>query len=34
LSNAWLDGRLGFVSTMRNWRAVTKLADMVEARRR
>jgi uncharacterized protein (DUF1697 family) len=34
LSNAWLDARLGVVSTMRNWRTVTKLAAMVEARRR
>ena len=34
LSNAWLDARLGLVSTMRNWRTVTKLAAMVEARRR
>jgi len=34
LSNAWLDARLGVVSTMRNWRTVTKLATMVEARRR
>ena len=33
LSNAWLDSRLGVVSTMRNWRTVTKLAAMVEARR-
>jgi uncharacterized protein (DUF1697 family) len=34
LSNAWLDARLGVVSTMRNWRTVMKLAAMVEARRR
>jgi uncharacterized protein (DUF1697 family) len=34
LSNAWLEARLGIVSTMRNWRIVTKLAAMVEARRR
>ena len=34
LSNAWLDARLGVISTMRNWRTVTKLAAMVEARRR
>ena len=34
MSNAWLDARLGVVSTMRNWRTVTKLAAMVEARRR
>ena len=34
LSNAWFDARLGVVSTMRNWRTVTKLATMVEARRR
>ncbi len=34
LTNAWLDARLGIVSTMRNWRTVTKLAAMVEARRR
>jgi len=34
LSNAWLDPRLGVVSTMRNWRTVTKLAALVEARRR
>jgi uncharacterized protein (DUF1697 family) len=33
LTNAWLDARLGVVSTMRNWRTVTKLAAMVEARR-
>ena len=31
LTNAWLDARLGVVSTMRNWRTVTKLAAMVEA---
>jgi uncharacterized protein (DUF1697 family) len=34
LTNAWLDARLSVVSTMRNWRTVTKLAAMVEARRR
>lgn len=34
LSNAWLDARLGVVSTIRNWRTVTKLAAMVETRRR
>ena len=34
LSNAWLDARLGVVSTTRNWRTVTKLAAKVEARRR
>ena len=34
MTNAWLDARLGIVSTMRNWRTVTKLAAMVEARRR
>jgi uncharacterized protein (DUF1697 family) len=33
LSSAWLDARLGIVSTMRNWRTATKLAAMVEARR-
>lgn len=33
LTNAWLDARLGVVSTMRNWRTVAKLATMVEARR-
>jgi uncharacterized protein (DUF1697 family) len=33
LTNAWFDARLGVVSTMRNWRTVTKLAAMVEARR-
>jgi uncharacterized protein (DUF1697 family) len=33
-SNAWLDARLGVVSTIRNWRTVMKLAAMVEARRR
>ena len=32
LTNAWLDAELGVVSTMRNWRTVTKLAAMVEAR--
>ncbi|MGD1017481.1 MAG: hypothetical protein ABR863_13765 [Roseiarcus sp.] len=34
LTAAWLDARLGIVSTMRNWRTVAKLAAMVEARRR
>jgi uncharacterized protein (DUF1697 family) len=34
LTNAWFDARLGLVSTMRNWRTITKLAAMVEARRR
>ena len=34
MTNAWFDARLGVVSTMRNWRTVTKLAAMVEARRR
>ena len=34
LTNAWFDAQLGVVSTIRNWRTVTKLAAMVEARRR
>lgn len=34
LTNAWFDARLGVVSTIRNWRTVTKLAAMVDARRR
>ncbi len=33
LTNAWFDSQLGVVSTMRNWRTVTRLAAMIEARR-
>ncbi len=33
LTNAWLDSRLGVTSTTRNWRTVTRLAAMIEARR-
>jgi uncharacterized protein (DUF1697 family) len=33
LTNAWLDSRLGVVSTTRNWRTVTRLVAMIDARR-
>ncbi len=32
LTNAWFDSRLGVVSTMRNWRTVLKLGELVAAR--
>jgi uncharacterized protein (DUF1697 family) len=31
LTNAYLDGRLGVVSTMRNWRTVRKLEELARA---
>ncbi len=34
LSNAWFDSRLRVVSTLRNWRSVLKLAELVAARSR
>ncbi|MGD0185718.1 MAG: hypothetical protein ABSC25_10780 [Roseiarcus sp.] len=33
LTNAWFDSRLGVVSTTRNWRTVTRLAAIIDARR-
>jgi uncharacterized protein (DUF1697 family) len=30
LSNAWFDGRLGTVSTLRNWRTTAKLLEIAE----
>lgn len=33
LANVWLDARIGVVATMRNWRTVTKLAALIDARR-
>jgi uncharacterized protein (DUF1697 family) len=34
LTNAWFDSRLNVVSTLRNWRTVLKLAELVTARGR
>jgi len=34
LTNAWFDARLATTSTMRNWRTVLRLAEMVAARGR
>lgn len=31
LTNAWFDSRLATISTMRNWRTVTKLIELMEA---
>jgi len=33
LTNAWFDAELGVVSTLRNWRTVTRLAAMIDTRR-
>jgi uncharacterized protein (DUF1697 family) len=30
LTNAWFDARLGTVSTLRNWRTMTKLRALLE----
>jgi uncharacterized protein (DUF1697 family) len=32
LTNAWFDSRLGVVSTLRNWRTILKLGELIAAR--
>jgi uncharacterized protein (DUF1697 family) len=34
LTNAWFDSKLGVVSTLRNWRTVMKLGEIIAARSR
>jgi uncharacterized protein (DUF1697 family) len=34
LTNSWFDSKLGVVSTLRNWRTVMKLGEIIAARSR